>query len=347
MENRKNARGEKKMKFLFILIFCIGCLEAKKSIFDFTNQSPASTVVQNLILNPRTSNTGTGVGTGTGTGTGVGTGTGSAIPFTLPTQQAPTSTGDFNAFTVRWLAATGTNITYKLYRKKDSNFDSISQVESGNLITTTTNLEHIVTDELSGNGNYYNVIASDGNRRIVYVKFRLETASPSRIFLFAINGTTNGAMGGLAGANAMCEATRTATFANDFVCSRVRALISVSGDELINAPSTNKFVATREVWGVHTSTKAQTKVCNDWASCFPNLIISVNTPHTVLGIPQANLFTFSNTLGNVGTNTCSNGTSSNMVVNGSGAYSDSINNWVNTINFITCDNILKILCICY
>lgn len=311
------------MKNLFILILLMNCLEAKKNIFDFSNNSPTTSILQGIILTQRPVSIST--------------------ILALPSNPVPTSSGNLSAITVKWLAASGTNITYKLYRKKTFNFDSITQVESGNLIATTTNLEHIVTDELSGNGNYYNVIASDGITKQVYQKFRLEQGDIAKIFLFAINGTTNGNMGGLSGANNLCEATRTATFANDFTCTGVRALISVSGNELINAPATDRFQANRELFGVHTSSKVQTKVCNNWSSCFPNLL-GPNGMDIVLGVGSY-FYTFSNADATYNLlNNCTNGTLNSG--NGAYAYNNQMNNWLGGL-LINCSTIYKILCICY
>lgn len=44
-----NQFYNKKMK-IFIILFLMNCLEAKKSFFDFTNRSPEASVVQNVII---------------------------------------------------------------------------------------------------------------------------------------------------------------------------------------------------------------------------------------------------------------------------------------------------------
>lgn len=306
------------MKKFILILFLFNCLEAKKSIFSIQNNSSSQILATRILFNRSSS-------------------------FSLPSNSTPILQGNLTEFTITWEKANGSNIKYKLYRKNSSEFDTIEQVETGNLLIETENNTHKITDELSGNGNYYNLIAVENTSKLVYKKFQLEKADTGKIFLFRSITTTTGNMGGQVGAMNICTNTRNSNF-SELNCTGIRPMMSFTGDELISSPSKDRFNANRKLTGVHSSTKAQTNLCtNDWTSCFPN-IISANGMATVLGLATTYFFTLSTTSGNLGTFTCSNGTS--IALSGNGGDSFSINNWIYTNNN-SCNTAYEILCICY
>jgi hypothetical protein len=326
--------------FLLFLLFLlsISCLKAKRSPADLQNSNPANVITNlvailgnNLKLPTRTL-------------------TAPAAPI-IKVSTAP------NSLTLTWAAATKnvqSDITYRVYRSLNPAFDTVAQIEAGEALNTATPgiTSYTINGILSGSGDYYyNIIANDGTNKIAYTKLAYSIGDPKKMVFFAHANPVNGNMGGLAGANALCLATKNANYAT-LICGGVRAFISVNGSNLKDANTENFFVPNRPIFGIHNLTKAQTEIVSKWddfmAYALPNGSV---TMMNVLGYPNSQYFySFSSDVGYNMSNNCNNGQSSSNSLFGNGVTFDVINGWkFNAI--VNCDGVTtgvtRLLCLCY
>ena len=160
-------------------------------------------------------------------------------------------------------------------------------------------------------------------------------------------GSQDGNIAGAGGGATICS-----TYANTNLpflrCNGFRAFLSTSGDDLVNAPSTNSFSATRPVYGVNESTQAVTQLSTNWSNLW-NLGSTplMSTFSTAMNFATNYYFTFSNSNGTYdGTNNCTNGTTNNSGINGMTGRSDQTGTSAITHAAYPC-YAYSLVCVCY
>lgn len=330
----------KNFKLFLILILFFSCLKAKRSPADLQNSNPVNVITNLLVVReslrlPETPR--------------------SPSVLTPPAAPEIKATPAPNSLTLSWAAATKnlqTDITYRVYKSLNPAFDTVAQVETGQALNEPTSgiTSYTINNILSGSGDfYYNIIANDGTNKIAYTKLAYAIGDSTRMVFFAHANPVNGNLGGIAGANASCLATKNTNY-TDLKCGGVRAFISVSTSNIKDANTENFFVANRPIFGIHNVTKVQTPLVNNWADFMLAGPISTSLG-IVFGYSTAFYFyTFSDVNGVVnGALTCGNGT----LTTGNAAGNDfgNINNWKNTSNAVNCNGTTGgstyLLCLCY
>lgn len=165
------------------------------------------------------------------------------------------------------------------------------------------------------------------------------------LYLFSTDSSINGDIKGAfssarEGADATCLGTRAAiTFPNNG-CSQVRAVISLTpSDSILNMPTNYGIPTNFSIYAQNNFT-----IAPDW-----NVLISGGGTALAPNVMPEDAFwwSFSITGGSHDlTDNCSNGTSS-AFSGAVGFSSTSGPTWLRDTNILTCESIVRLLCICY
>lgn len=244
--------------------------------------------------------------------------------------------------------ATASEIQYQVYYLLDETttqnpaYDTVAEVEAGTAVNSApANItSYDVTGLTEGKSAYwFNIVAQDqlGNKT-VYTKKMINTA----IFIIDGDNFNGGEIGGYTGANTKCETSKISYDSNYLKCNGMRALISFSGYDLINAPSDNGFSSALPVYGFDVP-PTKTFLSSNWSGLFSGSISA--TLATAIGI-SIQPWTFSTTSGTYdSTNNCSDGTSTsgNGIIGNNGITTSA---WISDTTS-ACSNTQTIECLCY
>ncbi|MCB1143680.1 MAG: putative Ig domain-containing protein [Leptospiraceae bacterium] len=278
---------------------------------------------------------------------------------TAPTVANTTLTAsltDGTSAVLSWNSATDnfSTVQYAVYYILDEtattpSFDTVSQIEgySGvKVVDYSSNTSATISGLTKGKSAYYfNVIAKDADgNKTPYAKKMVNTG----VFFIDCENPT-GSFGGYDGAVNTCNSTIGASYTTNtnggkLKCNGIRPFISLSGMNLIDAPTYNGFSSSLSVYIADRDTKSVTLFTSDWSSVFTtNLPSDLQTSLRISAIP----WTFSKSDGTYdSSNNCSGGTSTS----GNGTVGTPTNktspNWFSdTTN--TCSTANTLIAICY
>lgn len=216
---------------------------------------------------------------------------------------------------------------------------------AGLTINTSTGIISGTPSGTIGATNYTVTASNASGSTNANVTFSVVTNHPFTYLFF--KGSQDGDITGAGGGASICS-----NYANTNLpflrCNGFRAFISQSGDDIVNAPTTNSFSGTRPVYGVNASTQATTQLATSWA----NLWSLGSTPllatfSTAMNFATGYYFTFSNSNGTYdATNNCTNGTTNNSGIDGTTGRSDQVGTAAITNAAFPC-YAYTLICVCY
>ena len=169
------------------------------------------------------------------------------------------------------------------------------------------------------------------------------TPATPGIYLFEGSNAQNGAMGGRAGADAICAAAAASQPAPIDTCANIRAFVSISGaDAMVDFPANYGFSATNPVTGPTGISIGLT--WNDVMD--PGTTPLVNSLFVAGAVTTANHWTNADGLGGATANTCTGMTTNSGAVQGTTGQSGATNGNSQLFLFPNCNTLQSLICAC-